>query len=102
MTVLSGDLALGAVQGQYAPRISPHGGISDFFGGINSGSHYLHTWNSYQYGDDAFWTHGAHTVKFGANVERMLYNQHTYQNPGGHYTFQDLAHFLAHLPRAAR
>ena len=96
----AGDLALGAVQGQYAPRISPHGGISDFFGGINSGSHYLHTWNSYQYGDDAFWTHGAHTVKFGANVERMLYNQHTYQNPGGHYTFQDLAHFLEGIPKA--
>jgi hypothetical protein len=82
---------LGAINGQSAPRLSVGGGITDFFGGVESGSHYLHAWNSYQYGDDAFWTHGAHTIKFGGIVERMLYNEHTFQNPGGRYIFNNPA-----------
>ena len=77
------------IVGQSAPRLSVGGGITDFFGGVESGSHYLHAWNSYQYGDDAFWTHGAHTIKFGGSVERMLYNEHTFQNPGGRYIFNN-------------
>ena len=76
-----------AIPGQTAPRLSVKGGITDFFGGTNSGSHYLHVWNSYQYYDDAIWTHGNHTVKFGGGAERMDYNEHTFQNPGGRYIF---------------
>jgi len=83
------DPSLGGIAGQNAARLSVGGGITDFFGGVNSGSHYLHAWNSYQYGDDAFWTHGAHTIKFGGSVERMLYNEHTFQNPGGRYIFNN-------------
>jgi len=94
------DLALGSTNGQTAPRISAHGGVSDEFGGIKSGSFYLHTWNSYQYADDAFWTHGAHTIKFGANVERMLYNQQTFQNPGGRWQFANFVNFIAGVPRS--
>jgi hypothetical protein len=85
----AGDGALGGIAGQRAPRLSVGGGITDFFGGTNAGSHYLHTWNSYQYADDAFWTRGAHTIKFGASVERMQYNQHTFQSPGGRYIFNN-------------
>jgi hypothetical protein len=96
----SGGGPLGGIVGQTAPRLSVHGGITDFFGGANAGSRYLHRWNSYQYGDDAFWTHGAHTIKFGGSVERMLYNQHTFQNPGGRYQFQDYTHFLNGIPRS--
>ena len=76
-----------AVAGQTAPRLSVGGGITDFNGGTNSGSRYLHVWNSYQYYDDAIWTHGNHTVKFGGGAERMLYNEHSFQNPGGRYIF---------------
>jgi hypothetical protein len=94
----AGSLALGGIQGQFAPRIAPHGGITEFFGGINSGSHYLHTWNSYQAYDDAFWNHGAHNIKFGVGVERMDYNQHTFQNTGGRYVFLDYTHFLEGIP----
>jgi hypothetical protein len=82
------DPALGGIVGQSAPRLSV-GGVTDFFGGTNAGSHYLHVWNSYQYSDDAFWTHGAHTIKFGVSVERMLYNEHTFQAPGGRYIFNN-------------
>ena len=87
----AGDPALGGLAGQAAPRLSVGGGITDFFAGTNASSHYLHTWNSYQYSDDAFWTRGAHTIKFGASVERMLYNQHTFQSPGGRYIFNNPA-----------
>ena len=90
----AGDTTLGAVAGQNAPRITANGGISDFSGGAESNSHYLHVWNSYQYYDDAIWTHGNHTVKFGGGAERMLYNEHTYQEPGGRYQFHDYIHFL--------
>jgi Carboxypeptidase regulatory-like domain/TonB dependent receptor/TonB-dependent Receptor Plug Domain len=90
---LAADTSVGGIAGQTAPRLSVGGGITDFFGGTESGSHYLHAWNSYQYGDDAFWTHGAHTIKFGGSIERMLYNEHTFQNPGGRYIFNNGATF---------
>jgi hypothetical protein len=94
------NLALGAITGQSAPRLSVHGGITDFFAGVNGGSHYLHTWNSYQYYDDAFFTHGAHTIKFGGGVERMLYNEHTFQEPAGRYQFNSYTNFLAGQPKS--
>ena len=97
---------LGGIVGQSAARLSV-GTVTDFFGGVESGSHYLHTWNSYQYGDDAFWTHGAHTIKFGGSIERMDYNEHTFQNPGGRFIFNNptsvtalnhIEQFLAGMP----
>jgi hypothetical protein len=94
----AGTLALGAIAGQYAPRFAPQGGISEFFGGINASSHNLFTWNSYQAYDDAIWTHGTHTIKFGVGVERMQFNEHTYQAPGGRYKFVDYVHFLEGIP----
>ena len=85
---LAGDTTTAdAIPGQTAPRLSVKGGVTDFFGGTESGSHYLHVWNSYQYYDDAIWTLGNHTVKFGGGAERMDYNEHTFQNPGGRYIF---------------
>ncbi|HLJ16086.1 MAG TPA: TonB-dependent receptor [Bryobacteraceae bacterium] len=97
---LAGNTALGAITGQAAPRLSVHGGVTDFFGGTNGGSHYLHTWNSYQYYDDAIWTKGAHTIKIGGGVERMLYNQHTFQEPAGRYQFNDYVGFLSGIAKS--
>jgi outer membrane receptor protein involved in Fe transport len=87
------DLSLGSTLNQAAPRLSVHG-ITDEFGGINSGSYYLHVWNSYQFYDDANWIHGAHSFKFGVGVERELYNPIAYQNPGGRWKFGSLSDFL--------
>ncbi|MGH9681769.1 MAG: TonB-dependent receptor domain-containing protein, partial [Candidatus Acidiferrales bacterium] len=100
VNALAGDPTVGALAGQNAPRLSVHGGITDFFGGQNSGSHYLHIWNSYQYYDDAFWVHGNHTVKFGGGIERMQYNEHTFQEPGGRYQFANYTNFLEGIPRS--
>jgi hypothetical protein len=89
-----------AIALQSAPRLSVHGNISDFFGGVNGGSHYLHVWNSYQYYDDAIWTHGNHTIKIGGGAERMDYNEHTFQEPSGRYQFADYTHFLNGVPKS--
>ena len=97
---LAANTALGAIPGQSPPRLSVHGGITDFFGGVNAGSHYHHTWNSYQAYDDAFWTKGAHTIKFGGGVENMRYNEHTFQEPGGRYQFPDYISFLQGIPKS--
>jgi hypothetical protein len=89
-----------AILGQAAPRLSIHGGVADFFGGVNGGSHYLHAYNSYQYYDDAIWTKGAHTIKIGGGIERMDYNQHTFQEPSGRYQFNDYVGFLEGIPKS--
>ncbi len=49
---------------QFAPQISV-GGIQGSGGGLGSDPTYHYHWNSYQLYDDAFWTHGLHSVKFG-------------------------------------
>jgi len=90
----------GAIAGQGPPRLSVHGGITDFFGGVDGGSHYLHAWNSYQYNDDAIWTKGAHTIKIGGSIERMDYNEHTFQEPSGRYQFNDYVGFLEGIPKS--
>lgn len=87
------DLALGSTLGQTAPRLTVKG-IADEFGGVNSGSHYLHAWNSYQFYDDVNWIRGAHSIKIGAGVERELYNPTAFQNPGGRWKFPSIADFL--------
>lgn len=92
-----GDLSLGTMPGQSAPRLSIHG-IKDEFGGINSGSYYLHAWNSYQFYDDANWIHGAHSIKFGFGIEREQYNPTAFQNPGGRWKFSSIANFLTGVP----
>jgi hypothetical protein len=94
------ELALGSLAGQNAPRLTVHGGVSDFFAGVNGASHYLFGWNSFQYYDDAFWTKGAHTIKFGGGVERMQDNEHTFQEPGGRYQFNDFINFEAGIPKS--
>jgi outer membrane receptor protein involved in Fe transport len=87
------DLALGSTLGQTAPRLTVKG-IADEFGGVNSGSHYLHAWNSYQFYDDINWIRGAHSLKIGAGVEREMYNPTAFQNPGGRWKFPSIADFL--------
>jgi hypothetical protein len=94
------NAATQAILGQSPPRLSIHDGVADFFGGVNGGSHYLHAYNSYQYYDDAIWTKGAHTIKIGGGIERMDYNQHTFQEPAGRYQFNDYVGFLEGIPKS--
>lgn len=97
VTPAGADLGLGSTTGQTAPRLSVSG-ISDMFGGVNAGSHYLHAWNSTQFYDDANWIHGAHSIKFGVGVEREDYNFTAFQEPGGRWKFASIADFLEGNP----
>jgi Carboxypeptidase regulatory-like domain/TonB-dependent Receptor Plug Domain/TonB dependent receptor len=88
------DPSLGTA-GQNAPEINiDNGGFTRMPGGVGTGSYYLHTFNNYQFYDDAFWTHGNHTIKFGGGVERMQYNFEAFQNQGGLWKFNTIADFL--------
>jgi len=93
------DLTLGSTLGRNAPRVDLQQGFDSSFGGVGSQSFYRHNWNSYQYYDDAFVTHGAHSLKFGVGVERMLYNFHTFQGPGGRWKFGGLRAFYSNTPK---
>ncbi|MCU1239949.1 MAG: TonB-dependent receptor plug [Candidatus Acidoferrum typicum] len=87
------DLSLGSTSGQNAPMVA----ISGFTrnqGGVGSAPNFEHTFNNYQFGDDVFWVRGAHTLKFGTDIERMQYNFIARENPGGRWNFSNLAAFL--------
>src|SRR6202040_3436612 len=86
--------SLGSTTGQTAPIVNIGSGITGNQGGVGAASYYQHTFNNYQFADDAFWTHGAHTVKFGADIERMQYNLTAYENPGGRWNFSNIYSFL--------
>jgi outer membrane receptor protein involved in Fe transport len=85
--------SLGSMTGQTAPMMA----ISGFTrnqGGVGSAPNFAHTFNNYEFGDDAFWTHGTHVLKFGTDVERMQYNFIARENPGGRWNFSNLTAFL--------
>jgi hypothetical protein len=95
---LASDPSLGAVPGQFAAQVIVSG-ISNFTGGVKSASYSLYNWNSFQEYDDAFWTRGTHSLKFGGAVERMQFNQEgPPPNPGGIFTFSSLSRFLTNRP----
>jgi hypothetical protein len=96
---LGTDVSLGAVPGHTAAdvRISG-GGIPEFLGGLGGGSTYHYYWNSFQAYDDAFLTHGTHSLKFGVGVERMQLNYQGVSTPTGQFSFGSLTNFLTNIP----
>jgi len=64
---------------------------------------YIFYWNAYQGYDDASWTKGLHTVKFGVGVERDQLNQTTFTGDYfGRFFFGSLASFLTNQPSRVR
>src|SRR5712672_1307954 len=94
---LAKDPTLAAIPGQFAAHVLL-GAIDQFTGGVNGNSFARYGWTSYQGYDDAFWTHGAHSIKFGAGVERQQVNRLTHTDPSGVFTFQSLQDFLTNNP----
>jgi hypothetical protein len=74
------------------------GGITNFSGGLGAISNYNFHWNSFQGYDDAFVTHGKHSVKFGVAVERIQENMSAADSPNGIYSFASLSNFLQNMP----
>src|SRR3984893_7583559 len=85
--------SLGSTTGQAAPIVAI-GGFTRNQGGVGAASNYTHSFNNYQFADDAFWSHGTHTLKFGADIDRMQYNYIASVEPGGRWNFSNLAAFL--------
>lgn len=55
--------------------------------------------NNYQWHDTLFWTKGAHGLRFGAEGQRMQFNQHTTSQLGGIEIFNSLNDFLTGKPQ---
>ncbi len=90
--------SIGSTTGQTMSTVDMKSGMTRNQGGVGSASNYEHTFNNYQFADDAFWTHGTHTLKFGTDIERMQYNYIARQNPGGRWNFSGVASFLSNQP----
>jgi hypothetical protein len=73
-------------------------GLSSMTGGVGGLPTYLYGWNSFQGYDDAFWTHGTHSVKFGVAFERMLLQATALTDANGIWTFKNLQSFLQNSP----
>ena len=93
---LSDDPSLGAFPGGFNPQTKVHG-IGSLAAGVGGG-YSLFGWNSIQFHDDAFWTHGTHALKFGYSMEREQYNFFQDYNPYGIWTFNSLKNFLLDQP----
>jgi outer membrane receptor protein involved in Fe transport len=94
------DLGVGgtAFAGRAAGQVLIGGGVSDFSGGIGGSPTYFYHWNSLQLYDDAFYTKGTHSIRFGGAVERMLLNVVADTDPNGIWRFADLNGFLTNNP----
>jgi len=95
---LAKDPSLAAVPGQFASQVVVQG-LNQFTGGIGANGPGLFRWNSFQGYDDAFWTHGTHTIKFGAAVERMQLNMDQLSESSGTFNFSGLRNFLTNHPK---
>jgi outer membrane receptor protein involved in Fe transport len=54
--------------------------------------------NRFSWADDVLWTRGAHSLRFGAQLDRVQYNDQGPFNLGGVYSFNSLSNFLAGTP----
>src|SRR5467141_3995205 len=95
---LAKDPSLAAIPGQFAAHVIGSIGIDQFTGGVNGNSNSIYVWNSFKGYDDAFWTHGTHSLKFGAGVERQQLDRLAHTDPSGVFTFDSLSGFLTNNP----
>ena len=95
------DLGVGgtAFAGRAAPQVVINSdGLTAFSGGVGGSPTYFYHWNSLQLYDDAFWTKGTHSIKFGGAFERMFLNVVADTDPNGIWIFNDLGSFLTNSP----
>jgi hypothetical protein len=92
------DATLHAFPGRDAAFVHV-GGMTDMPGGVGGLPTYFYRWNSFQAYDDAFFTHGTHSIKFGVAVERMLLQATALTDPNGIWNFGNLQAFLTNTPK---
>jgi len=88
------DLGVGgtAFAGRKAAQVLISG-VDDFTGGVGGSPTYYYHWNSIQLYDDAFFTKGTHSIRFGVAAERMLLNVLADTDPNGIWSFGPLSEF---------
>jgi hypothetical protein len=91
------DTTLGAFPGRDAAVVNVTG-LGSMTGGVGGLPTYLYGWNSFQVYDDAFWTKGTHSIKFGFAAERMMLQATALTDPNGIWTFGDIQSFLTNNP----
>jgi hypothetical protein len=95
------DASLAANPGRTASQVNiPAGGIGLMTGGVGANPTYFYRWNSFQFYDDAFFTRGKHSIKFGGSVERMQLNATGLSNPNGVFNFGGIDKFLTNQPKS--
>jgi hypothetical protein len=95
----AGDTSLGAFPGRDASYVNiGSDSITPMSGGVGGLPTYFYRWNSFQGYDDAFWTRGTHSIKFGVAIERMQSQVIADTDPNGVWTFPDLSSFLQNAP----
>jgi hypothetical protein len=94
------DLGVGGTDfaGRAAAQVFIDGGTTAFTGGVGGSPTYLYHWNSIQGYDDAFYTKGTHSIRFGASLEKMLLNVTADTDPNGIWRFGSLSDFLQNNP----
>jgi hypothetical protein len=91
------DNSLGAFAGRNAAVVNVTG-LTSMTGGVGGLPTYLYGWNSFQGYDDAFWTRGTHSLKFGFAFERMLLQVTALTDANGIWFFNNLQSFLQNQP----
>jgi hypothetical protein len=82
------DTTLGFVPGTTVGNIViGSDGLAGYSGGLDVAAPFKFHWNSYQVYDNLFYTLGKHSMKFGANVERLQGNTFGADFPGGQVIF---------------
>jgi hypothetical protein len=91
----SADKTLGFIPGTTMGNITINSdGLAGYPGGLDLQAPFKFHWNSFQVYDNLFYTKGKHSMKFGANVERIRGNTFGADFPGGQLIFDTLYDFL--------
>jgi hypothetical protein len=94
---LASDTSLGSFPGRNSPALTVPG-LTQMLGSLGAVSTDTLTWNSFQFYDDAFYTLGAHSLKFGFAVEHMQNDELSGSGANGTFGFPSLAGFLQDQP----
>src|SRR6202162_1018047 len=89
------DTSLGAFAGRDAAVVNVPGVLTTLPGGVGGLPRYFDRGNSDQIYDDAFYTIGKHSIKFGAAFERMLLQVTALTDANGIWFFNTLNDFLS-------
>jgi hypothetical protein len=95
---LVADTSYGFIPGNSAGQVYV-GGLQGFTGGLSAAAPQLTHWTDWQGYDDAIFSTGIHTLKFGGNIEWIEYNRIAGTRAGGQFNFSSLSSFLTNQPQ---